>query len=211
MTYSEFGRRPKENGSGTDHGTAAPHFVIGTQVKGMVYGNDPKLDAATLTAGGGNLIFDPQHDFRNVYATVMNEWLLAGGSQNTADIHSVLTSDPNGTYSANSTWQSLGIFKSSSQQYVGSDPEAMGLMLLQNYPNPASSQTQIQYTLDQPGTVELGIYTTSGAELMRVVDGRQSAGPHTVSFNVNSLPSGSYIYRLKTISQTVARQMIVER
>src|SRR5579883_898563 len=38
MTYSEFGRRPKENGSGTDHGTAAPHFVIGTQVKGMVYG-----------------------------------------------------------------------------------------------------------------------------------------------------------------------------
>ncbi len=36
MTYSEFGRRVVENGSGTDHGTSAPHFVIGTMVKGAV-------------------------------------------------------------------------------------------------------------------------------------------------------------------------------
>src|SRR5205085_5413357 len=54
MTYSEFGRRPAENGSGTDHGTAAPLFVFGTQVIGKTYGHDPYL--SNLAAG--NLNFD---------------------------------------------------------------------------------------------------------------------------------------------------------
>lgn len=45
MTYSEFGRRAKENGSkGTDHGTAAPHFIIGGSVKGGLTGKQPGLD-----------------------------------------------------------------------------------------------------------------------------------------------------------------------
>ena len=43
MTVSEFGRRPAENGSGTDHGTAAPHFLIGAGVKGGRYGAPPSL------------------------------------------------------------------------------------------------------------------------------------------------------------------------
>jgi uncharacterized protein (DUF1501 family) len=45
MTYSEFGRRAKENGTkGTDHGTAAPHFIIGGSIKGGIYGKQPGLE-----------------------------------------------------------------------------------------------------------------------------------------------------------------------
>ena len=65
MTYSEFGRRAKQNASGgTDHGTAAPHFVMGGEVKGGLYGAYPSL--ADLQDG------DLRHtvDFRNVFATV---------------------------------------------------------------------------------------------------------------------------------------------
>jgi uncharacterized protein (DUF1501 family) len=65
MTYSEFGRRPKENANaGTDHGTAAPQFVMGGTVKGGLYGRPPSL--ADLQNG------DMQYsvDFRNVFATV---------------------------------------------------------------------------------------------------------------------------------------------
>jgi len=44
MTYSEFGRRAKENGSkGTDHGTAAPHFILGGNVHGGFSGKQPSL------------------------------------------------------------------------------------------------------------------------------------------------------------------------
>ncbi len=70
MTYAEFGRRPKENGSnGTDHGTAAPHFVFGGRVRGGLYGEAPRL--AQLD-GNGNLSFAV--DFRSLYATALERW-----------------------------------------------------------------------------------------------------------------------------------------
>jgi uncharacterized protein (DUF1501 family) len=70
MTFSEFGRRVAENGSrGTDHGTAAPVFVIGGGVKGGLYGEHPSLDALD----NGNLRFTT--DFRSIYATVLEKWL----------------------------------------------------------------------------------------------------------------------------------------
>jgi uncharacterized protein (DUF1501 family) len=64
MTYSEFGRRAKQNASGgTDHGTAAPLFVMGGGVKGGLYGAYPSL--GDLQDG------DLRHtvDFRSVFAT----------------------------------------------------------------------------------------------------------------------------------------------
>ncbi len=65
VTYSEFGRRAKQNASaGTDHGTAAPMFVMGGDVKGGLYGAYPSL--SDLQDG------DLRHsvDFRSVFATV---------------------------------------------------------------------------------------------------------------------------------------------
>lgn len=69
MTYSEFGRRARENGSaGTDHGTAAPHFLLGGRVRGGLYGRQPPLDR--LEDG------DLRHtlDFRSLYATAARGW-----------------------------------------------------------------------------------------------------------------------------------------
>jgi uncharacterized protein (DUF1501 family) len=68
LTYSEFGRRPTQNGSeGTDHGTAAPLFVAGPAVKGgRFYGEEPSL--SDLDADD-NLKFTT--DFRSVYASVL--------------------------------------------------------------------------------------------------------------------------------------------
>jgi uncharacterized protein (DUF1501 family) len=70
MTISEFGRRPAENGSGTDHGTAAPHFVIGPAVHGGRYGAPPSL---TQLDDHGNLVATT--DFRTLYATALQGWL----------------------------------------------------------------------------------------------------------------------------------------
>ena len=68
--FSEFGRRVKENGSaGTDHGAAAPVFVIGDDVKAGLQGGVPNL--ANLYRG------DVRHeiDFRDVYASLLGDWL----------------------------------------------------------------------------------------------------------------------------------------
>jgi uncharacterized protein (DUF1501 family) len=72
MTFSEFGRRVAENASGgTDHGTAAPMFVFGTRIKAGVYGTHPGLNDLDR----GDLKFAT--DFRNVYATILENWLGA--------------------------------------------------------------------------------------------------------------------------------------
>ncbi|HEX6799925.1 MAG TPA: DUF1501 domain-containing protein [Ktedonobacterales bacterium] len=73
MTWSEFGRRVEENGNeGTDHGTAAPLFVVGDSVQGGIYGEPPDLNQLD---DAGNLIFTT--DFRAIYATVLDRWLGA--------------------------------------------------------------------------------------------------------------------------------------
>ncbi|WP_150451519.1 DUF1501 domain-containing protein [Arenibacter lacus] len=72
MTFSEFGRRIYENGSnGTDHGKAAPTLFFGSGLNGSAFvGDHPALDDPD---GRGNLEFTM--DFRDLYATVMAEWL----------------------------------------------------------------------------------------------------------------------------------------
>ncbi|WP_416172254.1 DUF1501 domain-containing protein [Actimicrobium sp. CCC2.4] len=74
-TYSEFGRRPRENQSGgTDHGTAAAHFVLGGRVNGGLLGAAPQL---TRLDGSGNI--GHAIDFRNVYASLLRQcWSIDG-------------------------------------------------------------------------------------------------------------------------------------
>ncbi|MFQ6601175.1 DUF1501 domain-containing protein [Flavobacterium sp. C3NV] len=67
VVFSEFGRRVKDNGNGTDHGTAAPMFVIGGNNKGTILGNNP--DLANLD--NGDLKYEI--DFRSVYASLLKE------------------------------------------------------------------------------------------------------------------------------------------
>lgn len=69
MTYSEFGRRVYENDSkGTDHGTAAPHFILGGKIKGGFYGRPPSL----TDLDDGDLIHTT--DYRAMYKTVAQDW-----------------------------------------------------------------------------------------------------------------------------------------
>jgi uncharacterized protein (DUF1501 family) len=73
MTWSEFGRRVEENGSlGTDHGTAAPMFVLGNPITRGIYGEPPSLSNLD---DNGNLKYTI--DFRSVYATVLDRWMGA--------------------------------------------------------------------------------------------------------------------------------------
>jgi uncharacterized protein (DUF1501 family) len=73
LTYSEFGRRAAENGGqGTDHGTAAPHFLLGGRVRGGFHGQQPSLTHLT----DGDLVHHV--DFRSLYATVARRWWGTG-------------------------------------------------------------------------------------------------------------------------------------
>jgi len=73
MPFSEFGRRPYENGSaGTDHGTMSTFYAIGTGVKGGLYGTHPVLSSDGRSDAPWS---DTSIDFRQLYATVLDRWL----------------------------------------------------------------------------------------------------------------------------------------
>ena len=71
LLWTEFGRRVKDNGAGTDHGAGGVAFVLGDPVKGGMYGEYPSLKDADLTIG--NLKYN--NDFRSTYATILEKWI----------------------------------------------------------------------------------------------------------------------------------------
>ena len=80
MVFTEFGRRVKENFSrGTDHGTATPMYVLGKKVKGGFYNRFPSL---TDLDANGHLKMTT--DFRQVYATLIQEWMGGATQKNVA-------------------------------------------------------------------------------------------------------------------------------
>lgn len=77
MTFSEFGRTSWANDSnGTDHGTAAPQFVMGARVRGGFYGQRPSLANLGRWDRMAHTV-----DFRSYYATVLDGWLGGGSSE----------------------------------------------------------------------------------------------------------------------------------
>ena len=72
LVFTEFGRRMRDNGSGTDHGAGGGAFLIGDTVKGGLYGDYPSLEPSEWQ-DGENLKFNV--DFRSVYATALEQWL----------------------------------------------------------------------------------------------------------------------------------------
>jgi len=96
LVFTEFGRRVRDNGSGTDHGSGGIAFVIGAGVKGGLYGEYPSL--APDKQLDGDLQYN--NDFRGVYATLLEQWLdlaakpIVNGNFETFDLISARTNVP---------------------------------------------------------------------------------------------------------------------
>lgn len=84
VTFSEFGRQVKQNGSvGTDHGNLAPFFVIGKGVQSGIIGNHPSLNTPATATGSAAFYYpasELKYDYRQIYATLLQDWLGADNS-----------------------------------------------------------------------------------------------------------------------------------
>jgi hypothetical protein len=86
---------------------------------------------------------------------------------------------------------------------------ANAYFLFQNNPNPFNPSTIIGYDLPRQGFVALKIYDMLGREVKSMVNGVQTAGYHSVTFNAGGLSSGVYFYRLTTLSFSLVRKMML--
>lgn len=187
MTFSEFGRRIKSNGSvGTDHGSAAPMFLFGKKVLPGIIGQTPTI--ATTVNVNDNIPY--QYDFRSVYASVLENWLCI---DNTA-LQTVLLKN----------FQSLPVINSTACK--PSNPNNSGNNLLSNYPNPFTQKTTISFYTDGGYTL-VQIIDPLGKVLKHVVDQNYAtAGTYTATFDSGLLPQGVYYARLQnqTAQQVIA-------
>ncbi len=194
MTVSEFGRRLDENGSaGTDHGAAAPMLLFGPGLNGNGFvGMHPSLDELDAA---GNLIFST--DFRQVYATVLENWLCLDPSE----VDEVL--------GRNFNRLNLGLdcmATSTSSPAPGSRLEAK--ILYQN-----DGSIAIQYYLPNAGNVQLQVLDMMGRPVETLVSGYQLFGTHQAIFRPSRrLPaSGMYVAFLRVGKQAVSERFAIVR
>ncbi len=193
MTFSEFGRRVYSNESyGTDHGKAAPILLFGSGLKGGVYGNNPDFN----DLDNGNL--KPQFDYRQVYTTVLSDWMGAPDSS--------IVNTGFGDYLS----QKLDLIANPlavndlPDEYNGENE------LSDCYPNPADIYTTINYRIEKDTKVYLRIYNLSGKVVKEIVNQEQRAGAYSVNVDISGLNSGNYIYRIDAGNFRKGKKLIIK-
>jgi uncharacterized protein (DUF1501 family) len=189
MTFSEFGRRIKSNGSsGTDHGAAQPVFLFGEPVKQGVLGNPPDLPSSLTTESS----LPMQYDFRSVYATVLRDWFCV----DPADVSNMLYKN----------YQYLPLVEGSACT-IEQPPTTLGDKLIRNDPNPFTNSTTITFKTDGGYTL-VQVFDVSGKLVGVPVSATYQQGEYRVLFNTTSLAAGVYYARLQNGSTQQVRTMI---
>jgi hypothetical protein len=90
------------------------------------------------------------------------------------------------------------------------DPQvSSSYRLEQNYPNPFNPTTTFGFYLPKSGQVSLKIYDILGQLVDQVIEGRRSAGEHSINYDATGLASGVYIYQLETENFKASRKMLL--
>ena len=189
MTYSEFGRRIKSNASlGTDHGAAAPVIVFGKNVNPGIIGSNPTIPSSVTV----NDNVPMQYDFRQIYASVLEDWFQASVSKTDSDL-------------LFKHFDTLAIFKSTLD--VKKVRNGSSVTLMQNYPNPFKDFTNIEF-VSPGGQVELRLFDSQGRLLKTLVEGFVPKGSYTEILDGTNLPAGNYYYQLVTANGQTGRHLV---
>lgn len=89
------------------------------------------------------------------------------------------------------------------------EEEINSFTLNQNYPNPFNPSTNIQFSLQQSGTVKLEVFSTTGQKVAELANGFFNSGVNVVGFDASKLASGVYIYRITTSQGSLSRKMML--
>ncbi|MGL4631183.1 MAG: DUF1501 domain-containing protein [Leadbetterella sp.] len=179
MTYSEFGRRIKSNDSrGTDHGAAAPLFLFGDSVNPIIVGNTPSIPANPTSNDQVGL----QNDFRQVYTSVLKDWLCV----DSADLQAMVPG----------SFQALPLIKDTACKVtLSTEPVQVNKKLFYNYPNPASDHTMFKF-YSEGGFVQIDVLDSMGREVAYPTNDTYEIGYHEVYFGMGNLLPGLYYARM---------------
>lgn len=191
MTFSEFGRTIYENGSaGTDHGTSAPILLFGKGLGKGIVGNPPDL---INTDQYGDPYFET--DFRDVYASVLQNWL--GMPSEVSDF--VIGKEGNPIE---------GLLP---VQYPPVGSEAFEALFGHKISEEDKDILQIHYSLLHEGPVIMEILDKSGQVIRSLINDFRPKGSHVLEIHLKKyqLIPGNYQYRLKTGGKIYQRDLMI--
>ncbi len=189
MTFSEFGRRIRSNESlGTDHGTAAPLFLMGSCVKGGILGDNAEIGEEVAVNEGVAL----QYDFRDVYGTVFADWF----GLEPEEVSSVLGHD----------YVHLPILEGCNNATSTND-EVIKDLQVRLWPNPTANQAHISFDIDA-GRTELTVSDVQGRLLQTVFSQTLPGGEHQFAVDLTPYPTGIYLVRLQAGVAVASRRLV---
>jgi len=189
LTFTEFGRRAYSNDSyGTDHGTATPVFVFGTQLNSGIFGVNPGLKPGDLHRG--NLKYNI--DYRQIYTSVIQDWfegdneaLIRTGFRDWVDTKLPI------------------VATTGTPAYIpGKNPVSLHI-----YPNPVHDYLSIQINLPSRGKVTLRILDSAGHQV-RSTQIAGHFGANTRKWNVAGLEPGVYFLQMNCNGKTMGSRFL---
>ena len=85
-----------------------------------------------------------------------------------------------------------------------------GIILEQNYPNPANNMTSINFNLPDDGFVELSLYDIAGKVIRYLKKEKMGKGKHIVKFNTANVANGTYFYRLEFLDKALTKKIVIQ-
>ncbi len=194
MTFSEFGRRVRENGSnGTDHGKAAPMMLFGPALNGSGFiGEHPSLSDLDR---GGNLKYT--QDFINVYGTVMEQWLCIDPSIINQSIPRPYTALDFGFTCTSSVTNHDYIIRENFEHIAVYDEERVSIRINNNFED----------------SYKITLYNILGQHTGVLYDDILEPGQHDISISdqLPQLRPGVYIYNINKNNRNYSKKIIVSR
>lgn len=219
MTFSEFGRRIFENGSlGTDHGKAAPTLFFGSGLNGSAFiGDHPSLESPN---GRGNL--EHTMDFRNLYGTVLAEWLcvpreaverhLLGYQYQAIDL---------GFNCSGETFDDIAMDNDPptlpdtppSPDGMDPDPDLQNAIVHRPfYPPERESLPHIYLQMPFAAHVDIQLYNILGQNVGTVFNEMMLEGSREINIRESmrdTLSTGKYIYRIQVGNERMSKSVMI--
>jgi len=187
LVYTEFGRRIKSNSSnGTDHGTAWPAMLFGSEVKAGITGVNPTI--GTNVTKDDNLPM--QFDFKSIYASVFSQWF------------GVPAAETSGILGGN--FPQIPILKSPSSL----NPKNTDETSVRIYPNPAKTSVTLEMKTIK-GRLEVVLMSVKGDQISLLYKGNATEESIRMNFELPGVAPGIYSIAVRNNSYKTVRQIVI--
>ncbi len=162
------------------------------------------VGGSTSYLGAGDTI--PPGEWKQILSNLLINW---EGTLQNAVFYIETVSPYTGDFYCDNASLTIDSLLTPPTAVIHNDALPLAFELSQNYPNPFYQNTSIQFRVSKPGLYQLVVYGIQGQVIRRIVDRKLQVGGYNVDFDAETLPAGTYFYRLTGHEVNLTRKMVL--